>query len=212
MSARSPRRRGGLAPRELLRALERHRVLLSCGLAAASVATALTAVAPPPTATAPVLVAARDLAGGAELVPDDLTTARLPASLVPDGVLADPATAVGRLVAGPVRSGEALTDVRLLGAGVLPAGPEVATPVRVAEPATAALVRAGDLVDVLSAAPDGGTAAATVAAGVRVLSVPRTGDDPGEGALLVVAAGRATAARLAAAAVTGRLSVVVHGR
>jgi hypothetical protein len=47
---------------------------------------------------------------------------------------------------------------------------------------------------------------------VRVLSVPFADDDPGEGALLVLAATRSAAARLAAAAVTGRLSVVVHGR
>ena len=205
-------RRGALAPRELRRALARHRVLLACGLAAASVATALTAVAPAPTPTTPVLVAARDLVGGAELLPDDLVLRQLPASLVPDGALDDRIGTVGRLVVGPVRAGEPLTDVRLLGAGLLPAGADVAAPVRVAEPATAALVQAGDLVDVLSAGADGGVGAATVATGVRVLSVPRTGDDPGEGALLVVAAERTTAGRLAAAAVTGRLSVVVHGR
>ena len=114
-------------------------------------------------------------------------------------------------MAGPVRAGEPLTDVRLLGAALLPDGPEVATPVRVAERATAALVRPGDVVDVLSAAPDGGAAASVVSA-VRVLAVPLADGDPGEGALLVLAATRSAAARLAAAAVTGRLSVVVHGR
>ena len=212
MRPAASRRRSGLAPRELRRALARHRVLLSCGLAAASVATAISALAPPPTATSAVVVAARDLPGGHELRPDDLATTQLPASSVPDGALADLSSAAERLLAGPVRAGEPLTDVRLLGAGLLPPGPEVAAPVRVAEPATAALVRAGDVVDVLSAAPDGAATAATVAAGVRVLSVPRAGDDPGEGALLVVATGRATAGRLAAATVTGRLSVVVHGR
>jgi len=212
VSLRAPRPRGGLGPRELRRALARHRLLLSCGLAAAAVAVAISAIAPPPAATSPVLVAARDLAGGAEITGDDLATIALPAALVPDGALTAPEAAIGRVAVGPVRAGEALTDVRLLGAGLLPAGPEVAAPVRVAEPATAALVRAGDVVDVLSAAPDGSAAAATVAARVRVLSVPQAAGDPGEGALLVVAAGRSTAGRLAAAAVTGRLSVVVHGR
>lgn len=196
--------------RDLRRALSRHRVLLASGLAAASVAAGLQAVAPAPPATTPVLVAAHDLRAGAVLGPGDVTTSRRPRSDVPDGALTAPA--VGRVVAGPVRAGEALTDVRLLGAALLPAGPEVAVPVRVAEPGTAALVRAGDVVDVLSASPEGGLAAATVAAGVRVLSVPLAGDDPGEGALLVLAATRTTAARLAAAAVTGRLSVAVQGR
>jgi hypothetical protein len=51
-----------------------------------------------------------------------------------------------------------------------------------------------------------------VATGLPVLSVPELSDAAGEGALVVVAVSRSTAARLAAAAVTGRLSVAVHGR
>ena len=200
------------ALRDARRALARHRVLLACGLVAASVASALTALAPAPPATATVLQAVRDVGGGSRIGADDVLAVQVPRSLVPDGALSDAADAVGRLVAGPVRAGEALTDVRLLGAGLLPAGREVAAPVRVAEPATSALVRAGDVVDVLAAAPEGGPAAPAVATGLRVLSVPLGADDPGEGALLVLAADRSAAGRLAAAAVTGRLSVVVHGR
>jgi pilus assembly protein CpaB len=200
------------AVRDLRRALSRHRVLLSAGLAAGSVATAVTALAPAPVATTPVVVAARDLTAGVPLRGDDVRTVPLPADAAPSGALRDPAAAVGRLVPGPVRAGEPITDVRLLGAALLPPGPEVATPVRVAERATPALVRPGDVVDVLSAAPDGGATAATVATGVRVLSVPLADDDPSEGALLVLAATRSAASRLAAAAVTGRLSVIVHGR
>jgi len=205
----------GSAPaalRDLRRALSRHRVLLSAGLAAGSVATAVTALAPPATPTTAVVVAAADLGPDVPLTADDLRTVDLPTGTEPSGALRDPSAAIGRLVPGPVRAGEPLTDVRLLGPGLLPPGPEVATPVRVAERATAALVRPGDVVDVLSAAPDGQAAAATVVTGVRVLSVPLADDDPGEGALLVLAATRPAAARLAAAAVTGRLSVVVHGR
>ena len=205
-------RPGGTAWRDLRRAVARHRVLLACGLAAGSVATALPTLAPTPPATTAVVAVARDVRGGAVLTAEDLTTVALPSELAPAGALSEPADAVGRSVTGPVRAGEALTDARLLGSGLLGAGPEVATPVRVAEPATAALVRAGDVVDVLAAAPEGGMAAATVVSAVRVLSVPLAGDDSGEGALLVVAATRSAAARLAAAAITGRLSVVVHGR
>ena len=204
---------GGVAAlRDLRRALSRHRVLLSAGLAAGSVAAGVSALAPAAAPTTAVVVAAHDLTAGVPLGTGDLRTVDLPAAAVPSGALADPADAVGRLVPGPVREGEPLTDVRLLGAGLLEPGSEVATPVRVAERATAALVRAGDVVDVLSAAPEGGAAAATVVTAVRVLSVPLAEDDLGEGALLVVAATRSAAARLAAAAVTGRLSVVVHGR
>jgi pilus assembly protein CpaB len=202
----------GLAPRDLLRAASRHRVLLASGLAAAAVASGLSAVVPAAAPTVPVLTAAHDLTAGAVLGPDDLVAAAVPRALVPAGALTDVALAAGRLVAGPVRRGEALTDVRLLGAALLPAGSQVAVPVRLAEPATAALVRAGDLVDVLSASPEGGVAAVVVAEQLSVLSVPELSDAAGEGALVVVAASRSTAARLAAAAVTGRLSVAVHGR
>lgn len=205
----------GLSLRDLQRALARHRVLLASGLAAGAVAAGLTAVAPPPEPRVEVLTAARDLPAGAVLTPDDLVVASVPGALLPAGALSGPAGAVGRLVAGPVRRGETLTDVRLLGAGLLPAGgeaSEVAVPVRVAEPAAAALVEAGDRIDVLAAAPEGGPTAAVVASGVRVLSVPALGDDPGEGSLLVVAAGRPAAARLAAAAVSGLLSLVVLPR
>jgi Flp pilus assembly protein CpaB len=202
----------GLAPRDLLRAAARHRVLLASGLAAAAVASGLSAVVPAPAATVPVLTAAHDLAAGAALGPDDVVVAALPRALAPAGALSDVALAAGRLVSGPVRQGEPLTDVRLLGAGLLPPGPEVAVPVRLAEPATGALVQAGDVVDVLSAAPEGGPAAQVVATRLTVLAVPALADAAGEGALVVVAASRSTAARLAAAAVTGRLSVAVHPR
>ena len=193
---------------DLRRALARRRVLLSSGLAAAAVAAGLSAVAPTAEPQVQVLTAARELVAGVPLAADDLATASLPAGVVPAGALVDAASVVGRLVAGPVRQGEPLTDVRLLGTALL-AGDDVAVPVRVAEPATAALVRAGNVVDVLSASPEGGVAAAVVATGLTVLSVPALGDDAGEGALLVLAADRPTAASLAAAAVTGRLSVVV---
>lgn len=202
----------GLAPRDLLRAASRHRVLLASGLAAAAVASGLSAVVPSAAPTVAVLTAAHDLAAGAVLGPDDLVAAAVPRALVPEGALTDAALVAGRLVAGPVRRGEPLTDVRLLGAALLPRGTQVAVPVRLAEPATAALVQAGDVVDVLSASPEGGPAAQVVAGGLAVLSVPDLSDAAGEGALVVVAASRSTAARLAAAAVTGRLSVAVHGR
>lgn len=205
-------RRGGFSLADLRRAVARHRVLLACALAAGSVAAGLSAVAPAPAPTTRVLVAATDVPAGALLETDDLATVQLPSQAAPRGALTESSSALGRSTAGPVRAGEVLTDVRLLGSALLPAGPEVAAPVRVAEPMTAALVRAGDVVDVLAAAPDGGTAADTVVRAVRVLAVPGGGDDPGEGALLVVAATRPAAARLAAAAVTGRLSVVVSGR
>ncbi len=98
----------------------------------------------------------------------------------------------------------------------------VAVPVRLADAEAARLVRAGDQVDVLAAdaRPDGAAGyepARTVASGVRVLAVPRTGGDHGfgapqvsEGALVVLATTAEVAALLARAEVTARLSVTIR--
>ena len=196
---------------ELLRALDRRRGLLAGGLAAASVATGLGVLAPEPAPTTVVIGAARDLPAGTALVEADLRRLRLPDETLPDGALTAVADVAGRVLAGPVRAGEALTDVRLLGAALVPDGERVAVPVRVAEPALPQLVQAGDRVDVLAASPDGAQTARAVVSDVAVLAVPPA-DQTAEGALLVVAASPGAAARLAAAAVTDRLSVVVRGR
>ena len=198
-------------PRELRRAVGRHRVLLAAGLAAAAVAAGLSTVTPAPTALTSVVAAGRDLPAGAMLSAGDLVAVALPEAAVPQGALR--ASPVGRLLAAPVRRGEPLTDVRLLGSGLLRSGSElVAVPVRVAEPAAAAMVSSGDRIDLLSADPRGAAQAVVVASDVAVLSVPTLGRESGDGALLVVAASHQVAARLAAAAVTGRLSLALLPR
>ena len=54
-----------------------------------------------------------------------------------------------------------------------------------------------------------GAGAVTVGAGLQVLAVPGAGEDGAEGALVVLAATPAIAARLASAAVGSRLSVTL---
>jgi pilus assembly protein CpaB len=196
---------------DLLRAVDRRRGLLAGGLVAAAVATGLSAVTPESEPVASVVAATRDLPAGTRLEDGDLRPLDLPVGAVPTGAVLSTGDAAGRVLAGPVRSGEALTDVRLLGSGLLPEGGGVAVPVRVAEPALPLLLRAGDRVDVLATSLQGEDAAHAVASDVTVLAVPETGDTA-DGALLVVAATPAAAARLAAAAVTSRLSVVVRPR
>jgi Flp pilus assembly protein CpaB len=207
--------------RELRRAVTWRRRLLAAGLAAGSVAFAIQALTPPPPAATDVVVAARDLPAGAVLSTRDLRLAERPTGGVPDGALDSTAAATGRPVSSAVRRGEVLTDVRLVGPGALRglAAGTVAAPVRIADAESAALLRPGDVVDLLaaSAAPDAPTGEARlVASSVRVLLAPRqqrSGLTGGlsSGALLLVATSASTAARLAAAAVTDRLSVVLHG-
>jgi pilus assembly protein CpaB len=199
--------------REVSRAVRRHRALLAAGLLAAAVATALPVVAPTPAPTVEVVAAARDLGPGSPLTAGDLRLVTLTRSSAPTGVLTVTSAAVGRSVAGPVRRGEALTDVRLVGSGLLARGRGlVAAPVRLADPATAGLLHAGDHVDVLATPTDASTAthdAELVAAGLQVLAVPQPGQVDPDGALVVLAATPETAARLAGAAVGSRLSVTV---
>ena len=155
----------------------------------------------------PVVVAARSLEAGRALEAEDLTISSHPPDAVPEGVVAEPELLIGRVLAGAVRDGEALTDARLVGPGLtslLPAG-QVAAPVRLADLAVAGLVRTGDLVDVLATGPDAAEAE-TLASGVRVLAAGGSGDDPTAG-LLLVAVDTATAARLAAAATSATLTV-----
>ncbi|MBA2324374.1 MAG: Flp pilus assembly protein CpaB [Pseudonocardiales bacterium] len=193
------------------RATRRHRGLLSAGLAAAAVAVALPILAPSPAPTVRIIAASHDLVAGTPLTASDLAVVTWPRSVAPVSALASLADAVGRVLAGPVRTGEALTDVRLVGSSLLTRGGRlVAAPVRLADPATAGLLHAGDRVDVLAVRTNEPQAvAATVASGLSVLAVPTSEESDPDGALVVLAATPETAARLAAAAVGSRLSITV---
>jgi pilus assembly protein CpaB len=206
--------------RRLVQQLGSRRRLIAALLAGAAVLSGLSALRPAAVATVRIWAAARDLTGGAALSRGDVRLEQLPATDAPTGALRATYPIVGRMLAAPVRRGEALTDVRLLSTALLTAlgtSGLVAVPVRVADgPATAALVQPGDRVDVIAAADPqdaGAVTTATVARGLRVLAVPsRSADASGEtGGLLVVAATAAQADALAQAATGARLSVTVRG-
>ncbi|HYH35184.1 MAG TPA: SAF domain-containing protein [Nocardioides sp.] len=162
------------APPSLRRAVLRRRRPLAVLCAAAAVAVAVHSVAAPPPATTTVLTAAHDLPGGAALAADDLTAVEFTPESVPEGAVTDPA---GRILAAPVRAGEAVTDVRLVGEDLADAHPELATlPVRFPDAGQAALLEVGDRIDLVATDPQaGGTR--EVADDVLVLATPRA--DPG---------------------------------
>ncbi|WP_326645022.1 RcpC/CpaB family pilus assembly protein [Streptosporangium sp. NBC_01755] len=199
--------------RALRRLLGRRHRLLSALVAALAMGCAVLALRPD-TASVIVLTAARDLPGGV-LKGTDLTPAALRPGTVPDGALRPGTPFAGKILAGPARRGEPLTDVRLLGPGLLAAHAPgtVATPVRVADPETARLLSPGDVVDVLAAATstwDGTAPAMTVAEDVTVLATP---DEKSErGALVVLATTSAQATELASAQAGGRLSITIGAR
>ena len=92
--------------RDLRRAASWHRRLLVAGLLAASVAFGIQAVSPPPPRTESVLVAAKDLAAGTRLRPDDVRLKDVAPASLPDGAVRTRTFAAGRTLDAPVRKGE----------------------------------------------------------------------------------------------------------
>jgi pilus assembly protein CpaB len=201
-----------------------HRRLAAAALAAAAAVLALAGARPAadprgqaPTRTA--VVAAADLGAGETLGAGEVREVALPVGAVPVGTATRRGDVIGRTLAGAVRRGEPLTDARLVGPGLLTAAQVaaglVAAPVRIADPGTVTLVRAGDHVDVLATTTTGQAGLVTpVAEDVAVLAVPHVSTDPtaagGDGALIVLAARGSAAVALAGAAVTSRLSITLR--
>jgi pilus assembly protein CpaB len=197
------------------------RRLLSAGLVAAAAAVGLQVLAPPPPHLVPVVVAAHDLAAGRPVERGDLAVGQWAPGSGPDQASADAAAFVGRVTAGPVPGGAALTEADLLGPGLLAGQPPdlLAVPVRLGDPTPAGLVRSGDRVDLISGA------GAAVVSDVVVLADPASGPTAadgfgglgtgaaasgGAGGVLVVGVFAGQAGRLAAAQSAGPLSLAVH--
>lgn len=134
--------------RVLRRTLLARRRSLAALLAAIAVLGVLREVSPPPGPTVEMLVASRDLAAGTVVTRGDLELVEVPVALVPDGLAAAPA---GSVLAAPLRRGEPVTDVRLVGSGLGEGFPDrVLVPVRFPDAAAADLLRPGDVIDVVA--------------------------------------------------------------
>jgi Flp pilus assembly protein CpaB len=202
---------------DLTRLLSRRTRLLRRWLAAGLVLTGLLLVAHPGSArgapTTPTVVAARDLPSGATLRAADVRLADFPGDARPSGALSTLDIADGRLLAGAVRAGEPLTDVRLATTIAASGDPATATvPVRLADPAVAELLRPGQRVDVV-AAPDG--SASVLASGATVVTIsdpasarPLAG--PAKGPLVLLRLPEATATRVAAISLDRPVTVTLR--
>lgn len=206
--------RFALMHRRVRRTVLARRRLLAALAAATAVAAGLQAATGPPAPKSVIIVAAHDIPGGTVVGASDLAPAEFDPSSVPSGVIATAAEALGRTTATPVRAGEPITDVRLVGGSMLAGYPAaVAAPVRIGDPGAVALLQVGDHVDVLAADPQGASAAVVVAAGAPVIAIPRQEEAEAavvSGGLIVVAVTGGTAQDLAAAGVTSYLSVVIN--
>jgi Flp pilus assembly protein CpaB len=190
--------------------LARRRPVAALCVAIAAVA-GVHAARPPAGPTVAVTVAARDLAPGTVLAPRDLVVRHYPADVAPAG---SDVRAVGRTLAAPVRRGEPVTDVRIVTPSLVSAYPDrVALPVRIADADAVSLVRVGDQVDLVAADPRRGTAS-YVAVDVPVLALPAPSQDDAAtsaltGRLVLIAAAPADVDRIAGAAATDLLSIVI---
>ncbi|MCK2238126.1 MULTISPECIES: SAF domain-containing protein [unclassified Crossiella] len=159
--------------------------------------------------TAPVLLAAKDLPPGTQLSPADLRQSQHPADTVPDGALADPAAATGRLLARAARRGEPLTDLSLTGPRLtaLTAGKDAtAVPVRLSDPALAELLTPGAQVDVFSADPP-----EQLAEAATVLTVLGPRAEAGEShRMVLIAVPRQDAARVATSSLTRSVAITLR--
>jgi Flp pilus assembly protein CpaB len=185
-------------------------------LAALSMTFALSALARPAPESVPMLIAAQALRPGAVPRADQLTVRQIAEADRPPGARTSAGEVSGRPLLVARRAGSPIVTDDLMSAGLLAgygAGSR-AVPVRVADAGSLGLLRIGDHVDVLAAATVPGQAAevgsaTTVASDVPVLALPAA-DEVGQGGLLVVAGGADVARRVAGAAVTGQLSVVLR--
>lgn len=198
--------------RPVRRAVLARRRLLAAALTAVAVAAGIHAVAAPPPSAVPVPVAARDLPAGAVLTSDDIKTADFAPGSVPDGLAPD---AAGHTLAAPLRAGEPVTDVRLVGPALVDGYPGLAAvPVRLPDATMAGLLHVGDRIDLVSADPQGG-GASVVASDVPVLAIPDAAPDSGAsgltGRLVVVGAPPAQVAAIADASVRTFLTMAFAG-
>lgn len=120
-------------------------------------------------------VAARDLPAGTTLTSADVVTVAVPPGATPDGALADP---TGATLAAPLRRGEPVTDLRLVGPGLTAGHPDLtAVPVRLPDAGMAGLLHVGDTVDLYATDPATGHTA-PVTPDALVLALPAD-DSPG---------------------------------
>ena len=198
--------------RAVRRTVLARRRLLAGLLTAVAVAAGLHAATAEPPPSVAVLVAAHDLPAGVVVGAQDVRRVGFAPDSVPEGLAREP---TGRTLAAPLRAGEPLTDVRLVGPALTDGYPGlVAVPVRLPDAGMAGLLRVGDRIDLVSADPQG-RSAETIADGVPVLALPDTPTEVGAaglaGRLVVVGARSSDVARIADASARTFVTIAFSG-
>ncbi|HEX5860386.1 MAG TPA: SAF domain-containing protein [Nocardioides sp.] len=197
-----PARRVSGAVRRVRRAVLARRRLLAALFAGVAVAAGVQAATAAPPPAVGVLTAARDLPAGAVIGSDDVVQVDFAPSSVPNGVARE---VVGQTLAAPLRQGEPVTDVRLIGPALTVGDPGLtAVPVRLPDAGMVELLEVGDRIDLIGTDPQS-SGASVVATGVPVLALPRPAEEAGgsdqPGGLVVVGAAPTEVTRLTDAGV-----------
>ncbi|MEU5409634.1 SAF domain-containing protein [Nocardia asteroides] len=166
-----------------------------------------------------VVVAARDLAPGRLLTADDLRLDERESRSLPSGSATDTAALLGATLTGAMRAGETFTDLRVVSprlAAAAAGSPEARiVPIRLADPAVAEVLRAGDRVDVVGVEDAGGPGASkparTLATDAAVVLVTTSGERrSGTERVVLVALDAHNATAVAGASLRTALTVVFH--
>lgn len=170
--------------------------------------------ADPGAGTAPVLVAARDLTPGTQLVAADFQLESRSATTIPDGAQTEANALEGKTLAGPTRRGEVITDVKVLGPRLAEAaaGPDARlVPLHLADPALLELLRPGDVVDVLAVDSQEGQSSRVVARGaIVVLANPAAKATASGAGIVLVALPAGQAVEAATTSLTQAVTLTFH--
>lgn len=163
-----------------------------------------------------VIVAARDLTPGIKLEAADVRIAEYSPALVPDGAVPGVDEVLAHTVAGPIRAGEPLTDLRLLSSRLAEAAMDGQdariVPIRLSDAGMTDLLRAGDTVDVLTvgAGDEDRSARMLAAKAVVVLVSPEEARGAGRDRVVLVAMSPEDATEVAASSLIDSLTVTLH--
>lgn len=197
---------------QLQRAARWHRRGLAALAAALATVAILAALRPAPPLTVDVVVAAKDLPAGHRLSATDVELGRFPSDLIPRHAVTDPDIAIGETLAAPITRNSALTRASTVSVGLTPGPGELLVPVRIADGSVLGLVHVGDRVTLVTTSAE--SQVITLANRVRVAAVPQQDEAGAVGAstdrgMLVIAADRATAERLAAHATADGIGIAL---